>query len=396
MAKYFDSVRADPAKDEEERLYRVGQNLPGQLDITQLPVMQADDPAHASRLRRAGFVPGADEGTFQTPSRDPATYMQQVEHQRMLARQKLYDDQRNSTMFKVGDTLADTGRLFLSPLFWLSGEDTTKYDPSAVLESGYRNQLEKSEAYSAALYGKVQQSRTSRLSASESFIKKDADLLYQNYQMKTPNSPEGKAMLDFVRANGQDFIDLYNARTPQAYQALQDEMNVSNGTAFRVGTEGRVMAAPIYNQLTGIAKDWNKTNAKIGEVYNNYNQLKMALSAGSGFGDVAAIFQFMKTLDPDSVVRESEFAVAAGASGLYQQLLVIEKSVGNGDKLSEKARGDMLSLATQLVTTYEDSYEAARGNRERQVRYHQGVTDEDVLNFLGDFKMIEPDGVIGQ
>ena len=63
-------------------------------------------------------------------------------------------------------------------------------------------------------------------------------------------------------------------------------------------------------------------------------QLKKMLSAleeGTGAGDVAAIFAFMKTLDPNSVVRESEFEVAEGTGG--STLLSFEKAFQKWQKL---------------------------------------------------------------
>ena len=56
---------------------------------------------------------------------------------------------------------------------------------------------------------------------------------------------------------------------------------------------------------------------------------------------MAAVFQFMKTLDPTSVVRESEFAQAAGAAG------VLEKA--NASNLFEKFKKWCDSLRTRTV-----------------------------------------------
>lgn len=39
-----------------------------------------------------------------------------------------------------------------------------------------------------------------------------------------------------------------------------------------------------------------------------------SLLADNPVGDVGTVYQFMKTLDPTSVVRESEFALAAKAA----------------------------------------------------------------------------------
>lgn len=387
MARFFDSLR-DPTAAEEtlNEQYRVGQDP--QLDFDNLPTISSQDPQEISRLKRAGFVPGAEEGTFQTPSRDPATRMAQKEYQRQLARQNLYDEQKNSTLFKIGDTLADTGRLFMSPLFWLSGEDTTKYDPSATLKSGYRQQLQNSEAYTAALYNKVQSSRSARLAYAEQLRKSDATIAKQRYDMEQPISPAQKAIQDFAFSNG--YQAMYNSKDPTQMAQLNSMFQVQQGTAFPVGTGGRVLQKPIYEAFTKIQTSWSKTNESIGEVFNNFRQLKTSLAQMTGAGDVAAIFTFMKTLDPDSVVRESEFEVAANAAGTFERLKNIQKKHEEGTVLSSKAREEILMLATELVKDYETSYEQGRENKVNEIKYLQG-TDEDVNVFLGTKKQLYPD-----
>ena len=68
-------------------------------------------------------------------------------------------------------------------------------------------------------------------------------------------------------------------------------------------------------------------------------QLKKMLAAleqDTGAGDVAAIFAFMKTLDPNSVVRESEFEVAEGTGG--STFLSFEKAFQKWQKLKTGQR----------------------------------------------------------
>lgn len=52
------------------------------------------------------------------------------------------------------------------------------------------------------------------------------------------------------------------------------------------------------------------------ESLQNNRDILVSLSSESGLGDTAAVYQFMKGLDPSSVVRETEFAMAASTAGL--------------------------------------------------------------------------------
>jgi hypothetical protein len=125
----------------------------------------------------------------------------------------------------------------------------------------------------------------------------------------------------------------------------------------------------------------------------NYRQLIKALDAQTGIGDISAVFNYMKTLDPDSVVREGEFQLAKDAAGLFQRLSNLAEEAKTGKGLTDLARAEMRSLAQDLIESYEDSYAIARRQGEREIEYRQG-NDEDVTNFLGDFKQLYPNATI--
>jgi hypothetical protein len=101
----------------------------------------------------------------------------------------------------------------------------------------------------------------------------------------------------------------------------------------------------------------------------------------------------MKTLDPDSVVREGEFALAKDAAGLFERLSNIVTEAKTGKGLTTTARAEMRSLATDLIETYEDKYESVRKQEDKAVRYLSD-NDEDVSNFLGEFKQLYPNATI--
>ena len=109
----------------------------------------------------------------------------------------------------------------------------------------------------------------------------------------------------------------------------------------------------------------------------------------SGFADIAAVFSFMKALDPRSVVRDSEFQMAAGATGVFDKLFNLGEQVEKGLILPKDARPQLAELATRLVKHWENAYKAQRTNAERQIKYHsQENAEEDILNFLGDIKTL--------
>jgi hypothetical protein len=101
-----------------------------------------------------------------------------------------------------------------------------------------------------------------------------------------------------------------------------------------------------YNALPDI-KAYNEVNTA-------YNQIKVATQKPSPANDLAAATKFMKLLDPNSVVRESELIMAVQASGLSDRLANTANRVLNGEKLTPTQRKDFFDAATQFFKIAED------------------------------------------
>ena len=107
--------------------------------------------------------------------------------------------------------------------------------------------------------------------------------------------------------------------------------------------------------------EWNKVNYPYAEVRANYNKLVAALTPKydknnkeikddtKGVGDMAAVFLFMKMLDPGSVVRESEFQAAQATAGIMDRLGIKVSQLKKGDILSPAQREDFLNLAKEFM-----------------------------------------------
>lgn len=82
-----------------------------------------------------------------------------------------------------------------------------------------------------------------------------------------------------------------------------------------------------------------------------------SLDSVSWPGDVAAIFQFMKTLDPSSVVRESEFAVAGNSAGMSSKPELILKKISTWELLTEVQRKEFGRLAFEYINNKWELYD---------------------------------------
>lgn len=75
--------------------------------------------------------------------------------------------------------------------------------------------------------------------------------------------------------------------------------------------------------------------------------------------DIALIFSYMKMLDPDSVVREGEFATAQNAAGVSDQVRNQWNKVLDGTRLNESQRRNIAGLVERLYQPERDAYNAA-------------------------------------
>lgn len=90
-------------------------------------------------------------------------------------------------------------------------------------------------------------------------------------------------------------------------------------------------------------------------VRDAYERMRESAAQQSGAGDLGLIYGYMKMLDPGSVVRESEFAMAAQAGSYGEQIQGLVSRVINGERLPQSVRDEFIQNAQGL-------YQQASGN----------------------------------
>ena len=92
---------------------------------------------------------------------------------------------------------------------------------------------------------------------------------------------------------------------------------------------------------------------------NQIWQLQTALNDASWVWDMSAIFTFMKTLDPSSVVRESEFESAAATAWVLNPMAILKslEKKANWEFLTSKQREDFKKIAIEFIKTKASNYQ---------------------------------------
>jgi hypothetical protein len=88
-----------------------------------------------------------------------------------------------------------------------------------------------------------------------------------------------------------------------------------------------------------------------------YQRLENLAAASTGASDTALIFSFMKTLDPTSVVREGEFALAAQVGGADDRIITMFSKVDSGERLTPAQRQELVNAGRVIYATAKDQYD---------------------------------------
>jgi muramidase (phage lysozyme) len=124
------------------------------------------------------------------------------------------------------------------------------------------------------------------------------------------------------------------------------------------------------------------TNSPIVKDYNEvlYKKLSMEeiLKGGvSGPADLSLVYEFMKALDPTSVVRESEYATAAKSGNIFQGIYA--KFNGylkeKGGILPQNVRSEFTRIIDNKLAVKEKQYNNLRNEYGNQINKQAGITD---------------------
>ena len=95
------------------------------------------------------------------------------------------------------------------------------------------------------------------------------------------------------------------------------------------------------------------------QIRDGYERVQTGAGMDNAQGDLALLFGFMKILDPNSVVRETEFDNAEQAQGTLQKIFNIPSKFLEGTRLTTEGRQYFANAAKELYARKEQSYQRA-------------------------------------
>jgi hypothetical protein len=164
-------------------------------------------------------------------------------------------------------------------------------------------------------------------------------------------------------------------------QTLEMKKLAAKGTNQQVvGNEGK------------LRDDYNQLSKTFIGVRDAHQRVMASANDPSAAGDLALIFNYMKVLDPTSVVRESEFAQAASTGAFGERIKAAVNRVVNGERLSDEIRKDFLDRSERLYTAAEQN-QVDLETRFTDISKRSGVNFENVVI---PYRTSKPKGKPGQ
>ncbi len=190
--------------------------------------------------------------------------------------------------------------------------------------------------------------------------------------------PALKDVFNKLDAKQKEDASAAEQKNKLAQMAQQHEYDVelkkigANGTSNQMTDNER--AAQTLFQGNQIVKDYNT-------VVSQKNTIDKIVANGvGGPADVSAIFTFMKALDPNSVVRESEYDKAAASGNIFQGAWTKFNGYfkDKGGILPENVRSEFQNLINQKLAAQGMSYKNL-ADRTREIAKRQGMNPDNVV-----------------
>lgn len=180
-----------------------------------------------------------------------------------------------------------------------------------------------------------------------------------------PQSTAGKILQDRSL-----FVNQYGENSPQV--RAFDEMS----------QQGEVK----LDDVSGVRKEFTAQSKDFVTVRDAFGKVAAAAKDSTAAGDLSLIFAFMKMLDPNSTVREGEFATAQNAAGIPDRVVTMYNKALSGTRLSAEQRKDFTAQAEKVFKVQLKSHLKNEENY-RGIAKRNKMREEDVvIDFIGPYR----------
>ena len=159
--------------------------------------------------------------------------------------------------------------------------------------------------------------------------------------------------------------DAVSAFDPEQAETFYDRSKTFYDKAF----EGELTPAEYRKESVALGRTFadKEVDDRL-KIVQSARRLTNLGDSGNPMDDIAMIFEFMKTLDPASIVRDSEVGMVRAAGGLHQRLISMLGDASGRGALSGPLRKAIQQTAIELAQIVERDYQNAVANQQAYAR----------------------------
>ncbi len=225
----------------------------------------------------------------------------------------------------------------------------------------------------------------------------DKEQQAQQQRAKLPDTPLGQglpSLRDIGTLAPTGLPQTLPAREDQAKQEYQQQLlglkqqgldNALQLAGQRIGAAndraGLAESRAGFNQAAELRKEFQGQSKNFQQIRDSYNRIQTSGQNPTPAGDLSMVYNYMKMLDPGSVVRESEFATAAAAKPLLERAGLswdAYSSLWSGKKLTPGQRQDFLNRSNQLYSA-ESQQHGKRVDEYKRLATGAGLDPKQVI-----------------
>lgn len=191
-----------------------------------------------------------------------------------------------------------------------------------------------------------------------------------------PITPEATSKL--VQPYGDDSqpVKSPNPTLKTSNDAMQVELDSARGNpklqqSIREKYTGAKTPDKIFAAENTLRDEFNTVTKDFRVVQDAYSKIKK--TSNTGAGDMSMLYQYVKLLDPGSVVRESEFATAAASGSFGERIQGAVKGILEGGRLNQSLRAEFLNEANNVYAGQKQGYDRAKNT-------YKGLAERNQLN----------------
>jgi hypothetical protein len=188
--------------------------------------------------------------------------------------------------------------------------------------------------------------------------------------MQAPERQKAEAMSGLGRLIAErNALPEGDPRRADYDRAIDKETRLPQGPSIRVDT-GLTRGQTFSNENT-LRDEYTTQTAPFRTISDAYK--KIMSTADNGAGDMSLLYQYVKLLDPNSVVRESEFATAAASGSFGERVQGEVNRILSGQRMAPSLRQSFRNEATNI-------YNNQRNSTEQTAERYRGLAESYGLN----------------